>query len=51
MAPGETFVILAGAVAGQGTTSLYLTIAIVWASAWAGDTASFMLGQRKAAAS
>jgi membrane protein DedA with SNARE-associated domain/membrane-associated phospholipid phosphatase len=47
VAPGETFVILAGAVAGQGTTSVYVTIAVVWASAWAGDTASFMLGQRK----
>jgi membrane protein DedA with SNARE-associated domain/membrane-associated phospholipid phosphatase len=47
VAPGETFVILAGAVAGQGATSVLLTIAVVWASAWAGDTASFMLGQRK----
>jgi membrane protein DedA with SNARE-associated domain/membrane-associated phospholipid phosphatase len=47
VAPGETFVILAGAVAGQGATSVYVTIAVVWASAWAGDTASFMLGQRK----
>ncbi len=47
VAPGETFVILAGAVAGQGTTSVYVTIAVVWASAWAGDTASFTLGQRK----
>jgi membrane protein DedA with SNARE-associated domain/membrane-associated phospholipid phosphatase len=47
VAPGETFVILAGAVAGQGTTSVYLTIAVVWACAWAGDTASFTLGQRK----
>ena len=47
VAPGETFVILAGAVAGQGTTSLYVTIAVVWFCAWAGDTASFLLGQRK----
>jgi undecaprenyl-diphosphatase len=47
VAPGETFVILAGAVSGQGTTSVYLTIAVVWACAWAGDTASFTLGQRK----
>jgi undecaprenyl-diphosphatase len=46
VAPGETFVILAGAVAGQGTTDLYVTIAVVWGSAWAGDTASFVLGQR-----
>ena len=33
LAPGETFVVLAGAVAGQGDTSVFLTIAIVWASA------------------
>ena len=46
IAPGETVVILAGAVAGQGTTSVLITIAIVWACAWAGDTASFTLGQR-----
>jgi membrane protein DedA with SNARE-associated domain/membrane-associated phospholipid phosphatase len=46
IAPGETFVILAGAVAGQGVTNLYLTIAIVWFSAWAGDTTSFLLGKR-----
>jgi undecaprenyl-diphosphatase len=38
-------VILGGAVAGQGPTSLYLTIAIVWACAWAGDSASFLLGR------
>jgi membrane protein DedA with SNARE-associated domain/membrane-associated phospholipid phosphatase len=46
VAPGETVVILAGAVAGQGATSLYLTIAIVWAAAWGGDSASFVLGRR-----
>lgn len=46
VAPGETVVILGGAVAGQGATSLYLTIAIVWASAWAGDSVSFMIGRR-----
>jgi membrane protein DedA with SNARE-associated domain/membrane-associated phospholipid phosphatase len=46
IAPGETFVILAGAVAGQGVTNLYLTIAIVWFSAWAGDTTSFLIGKR-----
>jgi len=46
VAPGETVVILAGAVAGQGATSLYLTIAVVWTSAWAGDSASFLLGRR-----
>lgn len=46
IAPGETFVILAGAVAGQGTTDIVLTIAIVWFSAWAGDTTSFFIGRR-----
>ena len=46
IAPGETFVILAGAVAGQGTTSIVLTIAIVWFAAWAGDTTSFFIGRR-----
>ncbi|HSJ18836.1 MAG TPA: bifunctional DedA family/phosphatase PAP2 family protein [Solirubrobacterales bacterium] len=46
VAPGETVVILGGAVAGQGATSLYLTIAIVWACAWGGDSVSFMIGRR-----
>ena len=46
VAPGETVVIVGGAVAGQGATSVYLTIAIVWICAWAGDTVSFMLGRR-----
>jgi membrane protein DedA with SNARE-associated domain/membrane-associated phospholipid phosphatase len=44
--PGETFVILAGAVAGQEATNIYITIAIVWFSAWAGDTTSFFIGRR-----
>ena len=44
--PGETAVILAGAIAGSGTTSIVLTIAIVWFSAWLGDTASFYIGSR-----
>jgi membrane protein DedA with SNARE-associated domain/membrane-associated phospholipid phosphatase len=46
VAPGETVVILGGAVAGQGATSLYLTIALVWACAWGGDSVSFMIGRR-----
>ena len=46
IAPGETFVILAGAVAGVGETSVIITLAIVWFSAWLGDTASFFLGAR-----
>lgn len=44
--PGETAVILAGAIAGNGTTSIVLTIAIVWFSAWLGDSASFYIGTR-----
>ncbi len=44
--PGETVVILGGAVAGQGETSIVLTIGVVWAAALAGDTVSFLLGRR-----
>jgi membrane protein DedA with SNARE-associated domain len=46
VAPGETAVILAGAVAGQGETSLILTIGIVWACAFSGDSVSFLFGRR-----
>jgi membrane protein DedA with SNARE-associated domain/membrane-associated phospholipid phosphatase len=46
VAPGETVVILGGAIAGQGTTSVFLTIGIVWAAAWAGDSVSFLIGRR-----
>jgi membrane protein DedA with SNARE-associated domain len=44
--PGETIVILGGAVAGQGETSVILTIGIVWICAFAGDSVSFLLGRR-----
>ncbi|HYH62088.1 MAG TPA: DedA family protein, partial [Solirubrobacterales bacterium] len=44
--PGETAVVLAGAIAGNGTTSIVVTIAVVWVCAWLGDTASFLLGQK-----
>jgi undecaprenyl-diphosphatase len=44
VAPGETVVVLAGAVAGQGVTNVVLTIGIVWACAFLGDTASYLLG-------
>lgn len=44
--PGETAVIVAGTIAGQGETSLVATIGIVWACAWLGDTASFWIGRR-----
>ena len=44
--PGETVVILGGALAGQGETSIVLTIGVVWAAALAGDSVSFLLGRR-----
>jgi membrane protein DedA with SNARE-associated domain len=44
--PGETVMLLGGAVAGQGAISIYLLIAIAWFSAWLGDTTSFFLGRR-----
>lgn len=46
IAPGETVVVLGGAVAGQGETSVLLTIALVWIGAFLGDTASFFLGAK-----
>jgi undecaprenyl-diphosphatase len=44
--PGETVMLIGGAVAGQGAIDIYLLIAIAWFSAWAGDTTSFFLGRR-----
>jgi membrane protein DedA with SNARE-associated domain/membrane-associated phospholipid phosphatase len=44
--PGETIVVLGGAVAGQGETDVLLTIGLVWAAAFLGDSASFLLGAR-----
>jgi membrane protein DedA with SNARE-associated domain/membrane-associated phospholipid phosphatase len=44
--PGETVVILGGAVAGQGATSVEITIAVVWICAWGGDSVSFLLGRK-----
>jgi undecaprenyl-diphosphatase len=44
--PGETVMLLAGAVAGQGAIDIYLLIAIAWFAAWAGDTTSFFIGRR-----
>jgi membrane protein DedA with SNARE-associated domain/membrane-associated phospholipid phosphatase len=46
IAPGETVMLLGGAVAGQGATNLYLTIAVAWFCACAGDSTSFFLGRR-----
>jgi membrane protein DedA with SNARE-associated domain len=44
--PGETVMLLGGAVAGQGAISIYLLIAIAWFCAWLGDTTSFFLGRK-----
>jgi undecaprenyl-diphosphatase len=44
--PGETTMLLGGAVAGQGEIDIYLLIAIAWFAAWMGDTTSFFIGRR-----
>ncbi|HEX2706727.1 MAG TPA: bifunctional DedA family/phosphatase PAP2 family protein, partial [Solirubrobacterales bacterium] len=44
--PGETVMLLGGAVAGQGAIDIYLLIAVAWFSAWLGDTTSFFIGRR-----
>jgi membrane protein DedA with SNARE-associated domain/membrane-associated phospholipid phosphatase len=46
LAPGETFLIFGGVVAGQGKISLVALIAIVWTCAVMGDLASFYAGRR-----
>jgi membrane protein DedA with SNARE-associated domain/membrane-associated phospholipid phosphatase len=46
IAPGETVVLAAGVIAGQGEISLVVLIGVVWASAVLGDTASFFVGRR-----
>jgi len=44
--PGETVMLLGGAVAGQGAIDVYLLIGIAWFAAWLGDTTSFLIGRR-----
>jgi undecaprenyl-diphosphatase len=44
--PGETVMLIGGAVAGQGAVDIYLLIAIAWFAAWLGDTTSFFIGRR-----
>jgi undecaprenyl-diphosphatase len=44
--PGETVMILGGAVAGQGEIDIFILIGIAWFAAWAGDSASFFVGRR-----
>jgi undecaprenyl-diphosphatase len=46
VAPGETIVMAAGVVAGQGAIELLPLIGIVWLSAVLGDTTSFFIGKR-----
>src|SRR5436190_2081913 len=44
--PGETVMLLGGAVAGQGAIDVYLLIGVAWFAAWLGDTTSFFVGRR-----
>lgn len=44
--PGETALLVAGAIAGEGVINLYLLIAIAWVTAVMGDSTSFWLGRR-----
>ncbi|HWT91167.1 MAG TPA: bifunctional DedA family/phosphatase PAP2 family protein [Solirubrobacterales bacterium] len=44
--PGETTMLIGGAVAGQGAVDVYLLMAVAWFAAWLGDTFSFFLGRR-----
>jgi membrane protein DedA with SNARE-associated domain/membrane-associated phospholipid phosphatase len=46
LVPGETALLVGGAVAGQGVINIYLLIAIAWVCAVLGDTVSFYLGHR-----
>jgi membrane protein DedA with SNARE-associated domain/membrane-associated phospholipid phosphatase len=46
IAPGETVMLLGGAIAGQGTINVYVLIALAWTMACAGDVTSFFLGRR-----
>jgi len=44
--PGETALLIGGAVAGLGQINLFLLIAIAWLMAFLGDSTSFYLGHR-----
>jgi len=46
LVPGETALLVGGAVAGQGVINVFLLIAIAWIMAFLGDTTSFWLGHR-----
>jgi undecaprenyl-diphosphatase len=44
--PGETAIIVAGVVAGQGQIDIIALIALVWAASVAGDLTGYVLGKR-----
>ena len=44
--PGETALLIGGAVAGLGQINVFLLIAIAWVMAFLGDSTSFYLGHR-----
>lgn len=44
--PGETVIILGGAIAGQGVINVYILIGIAWVAAFLGDSVSFYLGHK-----
>jgi membrane protein DedA with SNARE-associated domain/membrane-associated phospholipid phosphatase len=46
IAPGETVVLAAGVIAGQGEISLSVLIGVVWSCAVLGDTVSLFVGRR-----
>jgi membrane protein DedA with SNARE-associated domain/membrane-associated phospholipid phosphatase len=46
VAPGETAVILGGALTAKGDQSLAVMLGVVWFSAWAGDGVSFWIGRK-----
>lgn len=46
VAPGETFVILGGVLAGEGTIGYVQLLGIVWLMAFLGDLTSFYLGRK-----
>ena len=46
LVPGETAMMVGGAVAGLGVINIYLLIAIAWSMAFLGDSFSFMLGRK-----
>ena len=46
LVPGETAMLIGGAVAGQGVINVFLLIAIAWIMAFLGDSTSFWLGHR-----